>query len=116
MVRGVIDDRIPGLGWPHVWSGTLKYAWEDMMAQEAQSLREWIEVAADALGVTGTVDVQRGRASASLLALSEEVDLLVIGSRRWGPLARVLLGGTGQQLGQGSRCSLLVVPRPGLVP
>ena len=55
-IRGVIDDRIPGLGWPRLWSGTLKDAWEDMMAQEAQSLRELIEAAADALGVTGTVE------------------------------------------------------------
>jgi hypothetical protein len=82
-IRGVIDDRIPGLGWPRMWSGTLKDVWEEMMAQEAQSLRELIEAAADALGVTGTVDVQRGRASASLLVLSEDVDLLVIASRRW---------------------------------
>ena len=115
-IRGMIDDRIPGLGWPHMWPVMLKDAWQDMMAQEARSLRERIEVAADALGVTGTVDVQRGRASASLLALSEQVDLLVIGSRRWGPLAPVLLGGTGQELGQGARCSLLVVPRPGSLP
>jgi nucleotide-binding universal stress UspA family protein len=44
--------------------------------------------------------------------LSDEVDLLVIGSRRWGPLTRVLLSGTGEALMHGARSSIMVVPRP----
>jgi nucleotide-binding universal stress UspA family protein len=39
-------------------------------------------------------------------------DLLVIGSRRWGALAGLLLGGTGEALAHGAYCSLLFVPRP----
>jgi nucleotide-binding universal stress UspA family protein len=46
-----------------------------------------------------------------LVVLSEEVDLLVIGSRRWGAPARVLLGGTGEELMHDARCSVMVVPR-----
>ena len=48
----------------------------------------------------------------ALLALSRKVDLLVIGSRRWGPMARVLLGGTGETLLHEAHCPMLVVPRP----
>jgi nucleotide-binding universal stress UspA family protein len=46
-----------------------------------------------------------------LIALSEEVDLLVIGSRRWGPAAHVLLGRTSEDLMHNARCSLMIVPR-----
>jgi nucleotide-binding universal stress UspA family protein len=60
--------------------------------------------------VTATVD--RDVPAASLLDLSAATDLLVIGSRRWGPLARLLLGGTGEALVHGAQCSVLIVPRP----
>jgi nucleotide-binding universal stress UspA family protein len=39
------------------------------------------------------------------------MDLLVIGSRRWGPLARLLLGSTGEALARDAGCPLLVAPR-----
>ena len=47
-----------------------------------------------------------------LIALSDEVDLLVIGSRRWGSAARVLLGGTGEAVMHKARCLVMLVPRP----
>jgi hypothetical protein len=47
--------------------------------------------------------IGRLRAAAdSLRELSGDVDLLVIGSRRWGPMARLLLGGTGEALVHGA--------------
>jgi nucleotide-binding universal stress UspA family protein len=111
-IRGVIDDRIPALGWPDVWFGTIVEAWQEMMADEVTSLHERIETAAAALGIDAEIEVTRGRPGRSMLELSGAADLLVIGSRRWGPLARLLLGGTGEALVHGARCSLLVVPRP----
>lgn len=54
----------------------------------------------------------RGRSADALLALSGEVDLLLIGSRRWGAGARVLLGSTGEALMQAAACPVLAVPRP----
>ena len=56
--------------------------------------------------------VTRGRAADALLTFSERVDLVVIGSRRWGPVARLLLGSTGEALAHDAACALLVVPRP----
>jgi nucleotide-binding universal stress UspA family protein len=45
-------------------------------------------------------------------ACGDGVDLLVAGSRGYGPLARVLLGSVSAQLISLARCPVLVVPRP----
>jgi nucleotide-binding universal stress UspA family protein len=57
-------------------------------------------------------DVRRGRPADALMELCERVDLLVIGSRRWGGAARVLLGRTGEALMHDASAAVLVVPRP----
>ncbi len=111
-VRGVIDDRVPALGWPNVWMGEILESWKEMMDEEEDQLRADMEERLAAAGVTATVDLTRGRPATSLHALTKDVDLLVIGSRRWGPIARLVLGGTGERLVHGAECSLLVVPRP----
>ncbi len=41
----------------------------------------------------------------------DELDLLVVGSRGFGPVRRVLLGSVSTRLMHGARCPLLVVPR-----
>jgi nucleotide-binding universal stress UspA family protein len=41
-----------------------------------------------------------------------DVDLLVLGSRGYGPLARVLLGSVSRHAAQNAPCPVLVVPRP----
>ena len=46
-----------------------------------------------------------------LLRVSEHVDLLVCGSRGYGPLRSVLLGGVSRRLVDGARCPVLVLPR-----
>ncbi|HEX8754636.1 MAG TPA: universal stress protein [Solirubrobacterales bacterium] len=45
-------------------------------------------------------------------ACEEDVDLLVTGSRRYGPVARVLLGSVSTKLIHTAPCPVLVVPRP----
>jgi nucleotide-binding universal stress UspA family protein len=52
-----------------------------------------------------------GLAGEELAAFSEGVDLLVIGSRGYGPLHRLMLGSTAQNLVASARCPLLVLPR-----
>jgi nucleotide-binding universal stress UspA family protein len=47
----------------------------------------------------------------ALTILSERVDLLVVGSRAWGPVRRILLGSTAVALMREARCPLLVLPR-----
>jgi nucleotide-binding universal stress UspA family protein len=47
-----------------------------------------------------------------LAAFGEDVDLLVVGSRSYGPVKRLVLGSTSDHLERHARCSLLVLPRP----
>jgi nucleotide-binding universal stress UspA family protein len=46
-----------------------------------------------------------------LAAFGGEVDLLVVGSRSYGPFKRLVLGSTSDYLERHARCSLLVLPR-----
>lgn len=53
-----------------------------------------------------------GDPAAELARHSEGVDLLVVGSRGYGPMARVLLGSVSRALVKRVSCPLLVVARP----
>ncbi len=59
------------------------------------------------------VEVARGPAVATILETCRrsQPDLLVVGSRRYGPLARVLLGGTAMRLIREASCPVVVAPR-----
>ncbi len=48
-----------------------------------------------------------------LASFSAAVDVLVVGSRSYGPLRRLVLGSTSDYLERHARCSLLVLPRRG---
>lgn len=115
VVRGVIDDRVPALGWPHLWRGAILEAWQEVVADDTNALERQIETVVGELKVEASIEVTQGRSAPELCELSAELDLLVIGSRRWGSMARLLLGGTGEGLVHGSRCPLLIVPRPGAI-
>jgi len=52
-----------------------------------------------------------GLAGEELAAFGDEVDLLVVGSRSYGPVKRLVLGSTSHYLERHARCSLLVLPR-----
>lgn len=77
------------------------------------------EAAEVAPGVATSVEVLAGRdVSAALAKRSESgIDLLVCGSRGYGPVRSVLLGGVSRRLVRTAACSVLVVPRgPHLTP
>ena len=82
------------------------------------SLREQAQAALDdALaavpdGVEATAELLEGDVVAELASLDErEVDLLVCGSRGYGPVRRVLLGGVVRRLSRRAASPLVVVPR-----
>ena len=52
-----------------------------------------------------------GLTGEELAAFSDELDLLVVGSRSYGPFKRLVLGSTSDYLERHARCSLLVLPR-----
>ena len=70
---------------------------------------ELIEAVAPAAGVELTV--VEGDPVEQLAAASTDLDLLVVGSRRYGPIRRVLLGGVSTSLVDCAHCPVLIVPR-----
>lgn len=56
-------------------------------------------------------EVIRGEPPSVLIASSSELDLLVLGSRAYGPLRHVLLGSVSARAMREARCPVLVVPR-----
>ncbi|HEX7609452.1 MAG TPA: universal stress protein [Solirubrobacteraceae bacterium] len=56
-------------------------------------------------------EIVAGETVAALEKQSERLDLLVLGSRGYGPLARVLLGSVSRKLANRAHCPVLVVPR-----
>jgi nucleotide-binding universal stress UspA family protein len=56
-------------------------------------------------------DVLAGRPRDELVRVSHDVDLMVVGSRGWGPVRRTLLGGTSRYLVEHAACPVIAVPR-----
>jgi nucleotide-binding universal stress UspA family protein len=52
-----------------------------------------------------------GLAGEELAAFGDELQLLLVGSRGYGPVKRLILGSTSDYLQRHARCSLLVLPR-----
>jgi nucleotide-binding universal stress UspA family protein len=75
---------------------------EEMVAQAERAI-------AAIPGVSGKAVY--GPPDAELEAFSDEVDLLVVGSRSYGPIKRLMLGSTSNYLARHAGCSLLVLPR-----
>jgi nucleotide-binding universal stress UspA family protein len=57
-----------------------------------------------------------GLTGEELAAFSDQVDLLVVGSRGYGPMKRLVLGSTSAYLERHARSSLLVLPRLAISP
>jgi nucleotide-binding universal stress UspA family protein len=56
-------------------------------------------------------DVTFGEPSDELARFSEQLDLLIVGSRSFGPVDRLLEGSTSNYLARRAHCPLVVVPR-----
>lgn len=63
--------------------------------------------------VPSVADARIGDPAVELAAASEELDLLVCGSRRRDPLRVVLLGSVTERLLRSAACGVLIVPPPG---
>jgi nucleotide-binding universal stress UspA family protein len=112
-VRSVVDDRVPMVGWQSSVREHVLAMWDELLAPHIAALLERAQSASEATGAElAEVDVRRGPPADALLELCEQVDLLVIGSRRWGGSARVLLGRTGEALMHDASAPVLVAPRP----
>ena len=110
-VRAVVDDRVRTLV-RSALGGLMATEWTAVIMREEARLRDLMAAATGAIDANVDFEVLRGHPSDVLLTLSHEVDLLVVGSRRWGPVARVVLGRTGEAVVHDAACSVLALPRP----
>lgn len=107
-VRAVVEDR-PWVGFGYA----APVDWESLLEEEKASLERRLASATGKIKGAVETEVVIGSADIDLGALSESVDLVVIGSRRWGSIARIVGGSTGEALLHGgAACPVLLVPRP----
>ncbi len=99
-------------------SGGLAY-WEPIaMVDAGEAITTAEQAAKDRLASLEGVDgrVTSGVPGEELAAFGGEIDLLIVGSRGYGPVRRLMLGSTSQRLTHSGRCPLLVLPRPAAIP
>jgi nucleotide-binding universal stress UspA family protein len=90
------------------------YAYTGIVAPAiGESIEEMLKEADDRLRELPGVDGRAvyGLAGGELAAFGDEVDILVVGSRGYGPVRRLVLGSTSDYLERHARCSLVVLPR-----
>ena len=103
---------VHSIGW-----GTMMIPMATSIAREQQETRRAAKEALDhalaglepALAAEAVV-IENGAASA-LATMSSQVDILVCGSRGYGPVKTVLLGSVSHALSRHARCPLIVLPR-----
>jgi len=96
--------------WGH-WGAT--FALSDLAEAARDVARTDVEEAMAMLPVTATSEgiVLEGSAAIELKGKSRDLDLLCLGSRRFGPVRRVLLGSVTSELVGDVGCAVLVSPR-----
>lgn len=84
-----------------------------VMSQSGPGVSEMIEEAEQHMHALPDVegDAVYGLTGAELAAFSAECDLLIVGSRGYGPLRRVIFGSTAMQLQSLGQGPLLILPR-----
>ena len=99
------------LAFSGVSSGALEYQSVDQALRE--SLQQKLDEAASALDQSVETRLLDGNPAAALTEQSEQLDLLVVGSRGYGPVRSVVLGSVSRALAREAACPVIVVPRPG---
>jgi nucleotide-binding universal stress UspA family protein len=92
-------------------AGFTAAAWGQELEDILRDTRERI-AGLDGVEVTAVL----GLSGEELAAFGDKVDLLVVGSRGYGPLHRMVFGSTSAHLATQGRCPLLVWPRAALSP
>ena len=81
----------------------------ELRTRRRPHLRDAIEALGN--GVPVEIDAFVEDPADVLIRVSENLDLLVCGSRGYGPLRAVLLGGVSRRLAADARCPVIVLPR-----
>jgi nucleotide-binding universal stress UspA family protein len=110
-VRRVVEDRVPVLS-GDAWMALADWGHEQVWDSARRQALAEAQAASDDLGIATEVSATVGDPGYEMRTLSEALDLVVVGSRRWGPVARLVTGGVGETLVRDAACSILIVPRP----
>lgn len=97
-------------------AGWAPYDMAPIILQESKALDEDVAQAVAALTVDCIEEMSDQPPVQELLRLSAEVDLLVLGSRGYGPVSRLLAGTTSDAVVRDAACPILVLPRGALAP
>lgn len=112
-LHAVVDDTISS------WAGLSPIGgppdvYEKIIASRVSMARDLLaERLADCRGLSADGTVVVGSPTGELVLASEGLDLLVLGSRRWGPVRRLALGSTSERVIRHTACPVLVPPRDG---
>ncbi len=79
----------------------------------SDTIDKFVDEARDRIAALGGVEPHAayGEPAQELTVYNASVDLLIVGSRGYGPLGRLVHGSTSRRLARGTRCPLLVLPR-----
>ena len=93
--------------------GGVTYPYELMAESQRTACKESLEAGVAQVGkrVAVTTTQLHGPASHCLEKAGEELDLLVVGSRGYGPARSLMVGSTGRDLAHKAPCPLVLVPR-----
>lgn len=85
----------------------------DLARSQREHFAQVLEDAADSVPASLSVEVRRlqGAPAQRLAEASADFDLMVVGSRGYGPLRRVMLGSVSSSLMEAAACPLLITPK-----
>ena len=93
----------PGWSVPHAYEAGR----EARATHRAQQARKLVYT-----DLVSSVETPYGDPAAIMASASADVDLLICGSREYGPLRSVILGSVSRTLANSAHCPLLIIPRP----
>ncbi len=98
---------------PQGFAPSISYGinWVALAPERHEYAKTLVADAVAELGNGATGEAVVGVARDELVRLSERIDLLVLGSRGYGPVRRALLGGSSDRIVHAAACPVVVVPR-----
>jgi nucleotide-binding universal stress UspA family protein len=102
----------PPVGWSP--PGAPMIDWRSIAEEQRVVAGRELREALDRIGGDAELRVDIGDAGSVLVSVAQDndADVLVVGSRGWGPLRRIVLGSTSNHVIHHARCPVIVVPRP----
>ena len=96
----------------HVYPSELGSRYGEVIENAHETARRALDKRVSHLAgsLSGEGELHEGDAASELIDVSAEVDLLVIGSRGYGPLRAVLLGGVSGKVIRSAACPVIAIP------